>query len=54
VVEPLEVGTLVVEVSDTQTQRVVWWGTRTETVSKSVKHLNKAVEKMFMNFPPGA
>jgi hypothetical protein len=54
VVEPLEVGTLVVEVSDTQTQRVVWWGTRTETVSNSVKHLNKAVEKMFMNFPPGA
>jgi hypothetical protein len=35
-------------------ERVVWWGTATEIVSDNIKRLNKGVEKMFMNFPPGA
>jgi hypothetical protein len=56
VVETFDADTLVVDVSDTQTKRVVWWATGTETVSaeKSIKHLNKSVEKMFRAFPPGA
>jgi hypothetical protein len=53
VVEPFEGDTLVVEVSDTQTARVVWWGTATDTVSENIKRINKRVKKMFMNFPWG-
>jgi len=56
VVETYEVGTLVVDLFDTQTKQAVWWGAATDTVSekpeKNTKHLNKAVEKMFKDFPP--
>jgi hypothetical protein len=55
VLETFEVGTLVVDLFDTQTQRVVWWTAGTEAVTekteKNVKHLNRAVEKMFRDFP---
>jgi hypothetical protein len=55
VLETFEVGTLVVDLFDTQTQRVVWWTTGTETVTekteRDVKHLNKAIEKMFRDLP---
>jgi len=54
VVELFEGDTLVVDVSDTQTERMVWWGTATEIVSDNIRRLNRGVEKMFMNFPPGA
>jgi hypothetical protein len=56
VVETYEVGTLVVDLFDTETKQVVWWGTASDTVSdkpeKNTEHLNKAVEKMFKDFPP--
>ena len=55
VVEIFKVGTVVVDLFDTRTQRVVWWATGTDTVTeraeKNVQHLNKAVERMFWNFP---
>src|SRR5262249_33982384 len=55
VVDTFQVGTLVVDLFDTATKQVVWWGTATDTVSKKVEknteHLNKAVEKMFKDFP---
>jgi Domain of unknown function (DUF4136) len=56
VIETFDAETLVVDLFDTQKRRVVWWATGTETVSekaeKNVKHLNKAVERMFQDFPP--
>jgi Domain of unknown function (DUF4136) len=51
VIEPFDVDSLVIDLFDTQTKRVVWWGTGTEA-EKNVKHLNKAVARMFENFPP--
>jgi hypothetical protein len=51
-----EVGTLVLDMYDAQTKRLVWRGVATKTVSKkpekNEKALEKAVEKMFKNFPP--
>ena len=56
VVETYEVGTLVVDLFDTETKQVVWWGAASDTISnkpeKNEKHLNEAVEKMFKDFPP--
>ena len=40
-VEPFEGDALVVDVSDTQAERVVWWGMATEAVSDNVKYLNR-------------
>ena len=55
VVEAFEADTLLVQLFDTRTQCVVWWGAGTEIVSekseKNVKHLNKAIARMFENFP---
>jgi len=56
VVDTYQVGTLVVDLFDTETKQVVWWSTASDTVSdkpeKNAKHLNEAVEKMFKDFPP--
>ena len=56
VVDTYEVGTLVVDLFDTQTKQVVWWASASDTISdnpeKNSKNLNKAVEKMFKDFPP--
>jgi Domain of unknown function (DUF4136) len=54
VVETFDIDSLVVDVAETQTQRVVWWGAGTEAISEQVKHVNKRVEQMFLSFPPGA
>ena len=55
VLETFEVGTLVVDLFDTQTRRMVWWTSGTETVTekteKDLKNLNKKVEKMFRDLP---
>jgi len=55
-VETYTVGTLVVDLFDTQTKQVIWWGTASDTISdnpeKNTKKLNDAVEKMFKHFPP--
>jgi hypothetical protein len=54
VVETFDADSLVVDVAETQTQRVVWWGAGTEAISEHVKRVNKRVEQMFLTFPPGA
>jgi hypothetical protein len=51
-----KVGTLVIDMYDTQTKKLIWRGTASKTISnkpdKNEKSLEKAVEKMFKNFPP--
>jgi hypothetical protein len=55
-IDTYEVGTLIVDLFDRSTKQVVWRGSAVDTVSdkaeKNTKHLNKAVEKMFKDFPP--
>jgi hypothetical protein len=52
------IGTLVVDLFDTSTKQLIWRGVSTETLSekpeKDTQKLNKAVEKMFKDFPPKA
>jgi hypothetical protein len=49
-------GTLVLDVYDAATKKLVWRGTASDTVSdkaeKNTKKVNKALEKMFKEFPP--
>jgi len=53
-----QVGTLVVDVFDARTKDAVWRGTSSRTLSenpvKNAENLNKAIDKMFKNFPPAA
>lgn len=55
--ETYKVGTLVVDLFDTKTKRLVWRGSASDTLSnssnKNIKNLDKGVEKMFKQFPPG-
>jgi hypothetical protein len=55
-VQTYEVGTLVVDVFDAHTKEAVWRGTSEKTLSsnpeKNAANLNKAIDKMFKNFPP--
>jgi hypothetical protein len=55
-VSTYEVGTLVVDVFDSRTKEALWRGSSSKTLSenpqKNAENLNKAVEKMFKNFPP--
>jgi hypothetical protein len=54
--QPYEVGTLVVDMFDTHTKHLIWRGVATDTLSekpdKDTKKLNKAVNKLFKEFPP--
>ncbi len=56
--ETYKVGTLVVDLFDTKTKKLVWRGMSSDTLSnnsdKNIKNLNKGVEKMFKQFPPGS
>ncbi len=56
--ETYKVGTLVVDLFDTKTKKLVWRGTSSDTLSnnsnKNIQNLDKGVEKMFKKFPPGA
>lgn len=49
-------GTLVVEIADNNGHTLLWRGTATDTIpdnpDKGIKVLNKALNKMFKNFPP--
>lgn len=49
-------GTLVVDMYDAQTKKLVWRGTGTDTASdkadKNAKKVVKALEKMFKQYPP--
>jgi len=55
-VENYRVGTLVLDMYDTQSKRLVWRGTATDTLSEkpesNEKKLDKSVDKLFEHFPP--
>jgi len=55
-VQTYEVGTLVVDLFDSGAKRVIWRGTATATVpdkpEKKEKKIEKALDKMFKDFPP--
>lgn len=55
-VQTYDVGTLVVDMFDARTQKAIWRGTATETVSSSPDKmeasLQKGLDKMFAKFPP--
>ena len=52
-----KVGTLVVDMFDAHTKKLVWRGSASDTLSdksdKNIKNLDKGVQKMFDHFPPG-
>jgi hypothetical protein len=56
--ETYKVGTVVVDLFDTKTKQLVWRGISSDTLSnnsdKNIKNLDKGVQKMFKNFPPGS
>ena len=56
--ETYRVGTVVVDLFDTKTKQLIWRGSSSDTLSnnsdKNIKNLDKGVEKMFKNFPPGS
>jgi len=55
-VDNYEVGSLVVDMFDSRSKRLIWRGSATDTVpdkaAKALKDLDKSVEKMFDHFPP--
>lgn len=57
-VSEYRVGTLVVDMFDAKTKNLVFRGIAEDEISdkaeKNAKNLNKAAEKMFKDFPPGA
>jgi hypothetical protein len=56
--ETYKVGTVIVDLFDTKTKQLVWRGSSSDTLSnnsdKNIKNLDKGVQKMFKNFPPGS
>jgi hypothetical protein len=56
--ETYKVGTLVVDLFDTNTKNLIWRGSSSDTLSnnsnKNTKNLDKGVQKMFAHFPPEA
>ncbi|HXM93910.1 MAG TPA: DUF4136 domain-containing protein [Candidatus Dormibacteraeota bacterium] len=57
-VETYKVGTLVVDLFDAKTEKLIWRSSASDTLSnkadKNTKNLNKGVTKMFKHFPPNA
>ncbi len=55
--ETYKVGTLVVDIFDAKTKKLLWRGSSRDTLSgkpeQNEKKLNKGVMKMFDHFPPG-
>jgi hypothetical protein len=55
-VDNYKVGTLVVDLFDANTKKVIWRGSASDTLSdksdKNIKNLDKGVQKMFDHFPP--
>ena len=53
---PYTVGTIVVDLFDGRTKQLVWRGVATDTLAekpeKDTKKIEKAVEKLFKDFPP--
>jgi hypothetical protein len=56
--ETYKVGTLVVDLFDASSKKLLWRGSSSDTLSnnsdKNIKNLDKGVEKMFKKFPPGS
>jgi hypothetical protein len=54
--ETYKVGTLVVDLFDSNTKKLIWRGSSSDTLSdksdKNIKNLDKGVDKMFDHFPP--
>ena len=57
-VETYRVGTLVIDLFDAKTEKLIWRGSSSDTLSdkadKNTKNLDKGVSKMFQHFPPGS
>ena len=57
-VENYKVGTLVVDLFDTNTKKLIFRASSSDTLSdkseKNIKNLDKGVQKMFDHYPPGA
>jgi hypothetical protein len=55
-VEKYEVGTLIIDMFDTKTKKLIWRSSANDVLSskpeKNIKKLDKAVQKMFEHFPP--
>ncbi len=55
-VDTYKVGTLVVDFFDTKTQKLIWRGSSSDTLSdksdNNIKTLDKDVKRMFEHFPP--
>jgi hypothetical protein len=55
-VETYKVGTLVVDLFDAKTEKLIWRSSSSDTLSdnadKNTKNLDKGVKKMFQHFPP--
>ena len=56
--ETYQVGTLVVDMFDSNTKELLWRGSASDTLSNNsgnnIKKLDKGVQKMFKNYPPKA
>jgi hypothetical protein len=56
--ETYKVGTLIVDLFDAKTKKLVWRASSSDTLSdksdKNIKNLDKGVKKMFDHFPPSA
>jgi len=54
--ETYKVGTLIVDLFDRTTKKLIWRGSASGTLSnksdKNIKNLNRSVLKMFDHFPP--
>lgn len=54
--ETYQVGTLVVDLFDTNTKKLIWRGSASETLSdksdRNIEKLNAGVQRMFDRFPP--
>jgi hypothetical protein len=57
-VETYTVGTLVVDIFEANTKKLIWRGSASDTLSnnsdKNIKELDKSAKKMFDHFPPRA
>jgi len=52
------IGTLIIEISDPTSKRMVWWGLSDQSLptksDKAIKNLDKDLAKMFKKFPTGS
>jgi hypothetical protein len=55
-VDTYKVGTLIVDLFDAKTKKLIWRGSASDTLSsksdKNIENLDKGVQKMFDHFPP--